>query len=70
MEFDYGRKVVDSIKNDKVQEISGSTMTKAGRLAMELSNEKKRLKLELQELQAEYMEVQTNNPNRDQRLVC
>ncbi|MGB0476460.1 MAG: hypothetical protein ACPGJT_06550, partial [Candidatus Poseidoniaceae archaeon] len=34
--------------------LAGSTMTKAGRLAMELSQEKKRLKQELEELQTEY----------------
>ena len=37
-------------------------MTKAGRLAMELSNEKKRLKQELMELQAEYDEVKPTTP--------
>ena len=55
-------KIVDSIKDDKIQEISGSTLTKAGRLAMELSNEKKRLKLELQELQAEYEDIKPTTP--------
>ena len=35
----------------------GSSMTKAGRLAMELSHEKKRLKQELEELQTEYDEI-------------
>ena len=37
-------------------------MTKAGRLAMELANEKKRLKQELMELQAEYDEVKPTTP--------
>ena len=55
-------KTIDLVQNDKVQDLSGSTMTKAGRLAMELSNEKKRLKLELQELQAEYEEVKPTTP--------
>ena len=55
-------KSVELVKDDKVQDLSGSTMTKAGRLAMELSNEKKRLKLELQELQAEYEEVKPTTP--------
>ena len=59
-------KTIDLVQNDKVQDLSGSTMTKAGRLAMELSNEKKRLKLELQELQAEYEEVK---PTRIVELV-
>ena len=53
---------IDVLTNDKVQDLSSSTMTKAGRLAMELSNEKKRLKQELLELQAEYDEVKPTTP--------
>ena len=37
--------------NETIPSLAGSTMTKAGRLAMELSHEKKRLKQELEELQ-------------------
>ena len=37
-------------------------MTKAGRLAMELSHEKKRLKQELEELQTEYDEIKPTTP--------
>ena len=37
-------------------------MTKAGRLAMELSHEKKRLKQELEELQTEYDEIKPITP--------
>mgnify|MGYP006271787901 CR=1 FL=1 len=37
--------------NDPNSPLTGSSMTKAGRLAMELSHEKKRLKQELEELQ-------------------
>ena len=55
-------KAVELVKDDKVQELSGSAMTKAGRLAKELSNEENRLKLELQELQAEYEEVKPTTP--------
>ena len=55
-------KAVELVKDDQVQDLSGSAMTKAGRLAMEFSNEKKRLKLELQELQAEYEEVKPTTP--------
>ena len=40
--------------NEANTSLSGSSMTKAGRLAMELSQEKKRLKQELEELQTEY----------------
>ncbi len=36
--------------NETNSSLAGSTMTKAGRLAMELSHEKKRLKQELEEL--------------------
>ena len=56
------QKAVELVKDDKVQELSGSAMTKAGRLAKELSNEENRLKLELQELQAEYEEVKPTTP--------
>jgi len=38
--------------NEKIEEISSGAMTKAGRLAMELANEKKRLNQELKEFQA------------------
>ena len=55
-------KAVELVKDDKVQDLSGSAMTKAGRLAMEFSNEKKRLKLELQELQAEYEDIKPTTP--------
>ena len=55
-------KSIDLVQNDKVKDLSGSAMTKAGRLAMELSNEKRRLKQELSELQAEYDEVKPTTP--------
>ena len=42
--------------------ITGSTMTKAGRLAMELSHEKRRLKQELEELQTEYDDIKPTTP--------
>ena len=48
--------------NEKIEEISSGAMTKAGRLAMELANEKKRLNQELKELQAEYDEVKPTTP--------
>ena len=50
-------KNAEAISNEKIEDISGGAMTKAGRLAMELANEKKRLNQELKELQAEYDEV-------------
>ena len=42
--------------------LAGSAMTKAGRLAMELSHEKRRLKQELEELQTEYDEIKPTTP--------
>ena len=36
-------KNAEAISNEKIEDISGGVMTKAGRLAMELANEKKRL---------------------------
>ena len=49
--------VISDQVNDTNSQLAGSTMTKAGRLAMELSHEKKRLKQELEELQTEYDEL-------------
>ena len=48
--------------NETNPSLSGSAMTKAGRLAMELSHEKKRLKQELEELQTEYDEIKPTTP--------
>jgi hypothetical protein len=42
--------------------LTGSAMTKAGRLAMELSHEKRRLKQELEELQTEYDDIKPTTP--------
>ncbi len=42
--------------------LTGSAMTKAGRLAMELSHEKRRLKQELEELQSEYDDIKPTTP--------
>ena len=55
-------KNAEAITNEKIEDISGGAMTKAGRLAMELANEKKRLNQELKELQAEYDEVKPTTP--------
>ncbi len=55
-------KNIEILSNEKVNEITSGTMTKAGRLAMELANEKKRLNQELKELQAEYDEVKPTTP--------
>lgn len=55
-------KNIEILSNEKVNEITSGTMTKAGRLAMELANEKKRLNQELKEPQAEYDEVKPTTP--------
>ena len=49
--------VISDQVNDQNSQLAGSTITKAGRLAMELSHEKKRLKQELEELQTEYLSL-------------
>ena len=54
--------VISDQVNDTNSQLAGSTMTKAGRLAMELSHEKKRLKQELEELQTEYDEIKPTTP--------
>jgi|TARA_B100001741_G_C16449433_1_gene549665 hypothetical protein len=55
-------KTIDLVNHQNVEEIPGSTLTKAGRLQRELTNEKKRLAKELEELQAEYDEVKPTTP--------
>ena len=54
--------VISYKPNEANTSLSGSAMTKAGRLAMELSQEKKRLKQELEELQTEYDEIKPTTP--------
>ena len=54
--------VIADQTNDSNSYLAGSSMTKAGRLAMELSHEKKRLKQELEELQTEYDEIKPTTP--------
>ena len=54
--------VIADQTNDSNSSLAGSSMTKAGRLAMELSHEKKRLKQELEELQTEYDEIKPTTP--------
>jgi hypothetical protein len=53
-------------ETNEISEISsnltGSAMTKAGRLAMELSHEKRRLKQELEELQSDYDDTKPTTP--------
>jgi len=59
---DKNLKVISDQVADPASPLTGSTMTKAGRLAMELSHEKKRLKQELEELQTEYDEIKPTTP--------
>ena len=54
--------VIADQTNESNSSLVGSSMTKAGRLAMELSHEKKRLKQELEELQTEYDEIKPTTP--------
>ena len=54
--------VISDQANYHSSPLAGSSMTKAGRLAMELSHEKKRLKQELEELQTEYDEIKPTTP--------
>ena len=54
--------LVSDKSNETAPNLAGSSMTKAGRLAMELSHEKKRLKQELEELQTEYDEIKPTTP--------
>ena len=54
--------VISELANVANSPLAGSSMTKAGRLAMELSHEKKRLKQELEELQTEYDEIKPTTP--------
>jgi hypothetical protein len=55
-------KVSSEISEDIHEKFEGSTMSKAGRLAMELSQERKRLQQELEELQAEADELRPTTP--------
>lgn len=53
----------DNIVSDEIHDqFEGSTMSKAGRLAMELAQERKRLKQELEELQAEADDLRPTTP--------
>ena len=51
-----------NVSNEIHEKFEGSTMSKAGRLAMELAQEKKRLAQELAELQAEADDLRPTTP--------
>lgn len=62
MENTEQEKLESDIKQETVEKYEKSTMSKAGKLAMELAEEKRRLKQELEELQTEYDGVKPTTP--------
>lgn len=54
--------IEEDIADDIKDRYKGSTMSKAGRLAMELAQERKRLRQELEELQAEADDLRPTTP--------
>jgi|TARA_R110000764_G_scaffold71900_1_gene147829 hypothetical protein len=55
-------RVEGQLSSEVQSEFSGSTMSKAGRLAMELNVERKRLKQEMEELQLEVEDLKPATP--------
>jgi len=55
-------KLESDVKAETKEKYDRSTMSKAGKLAMELAEEKRRLKQELEELQTEYDGVKPTTP--------
>jgi hypothetical protein len=55
-------KIESDVKAETVEKYEKSTMSKAGKLAMELAEEKRRLVKELEELQVEYEGVKPTTP--------
>lgn len=55
-------KLEQEISSDIKERYEGSTMSKAGKLAMELAQERKRLQQELSELQAEADDLRPTTP--------
>ncbi len=56
------QKLESDVKKETKDKYEKSTMSKAGKLAMELAEEKRRLKQELEELQTEYDGVKPTTP--------
>ena len=52
----------DIVSEETQEQFKGSTMSKAGKLAMELATEKKRLQQELDDLQVQYEEIKPTTP--------
>ena len=55
-------KIENEIHDDVKEQFKGSQMSKAGKLAMELAQERKRLNQELEELQAEAEDLRPTTP--------
>jgi hypothetical protein len=55
-------KLESEVKQETKEKYNKSTMSKAGKLAMELAEEKRRLTQELEELQTEYEGVKPTTP--------
>tara|TARA_Y100000385_G_C13079120_1_gene632966 strand:+ start:1997 stop:2410 length:414 start_codon:yes stop_codon:yes gene_type:complete len=55
-------KIEEKLSSEVREEFANSTMTKAGRLAMELNAERKRLKQELAEMQIEVEDLKPATP--------
>ncbi len=62
METAEQEKLESDVKAETKEKYDRSTMSKAGKLAMELAEEKRRLKQELEELQTEYDGVKPTTP--------
>ena len=62
MENTEQEKLESDVKQETKDKYDKSTMSKAGKLAMELAEEKRRLKQELEELQTEYDGVKPTTP--------
>ena len=56
--------IEENLPSQVKEDFEGSTMSKAGKLAMELNKERKRLKQEMEELQLEVEDFKASNSYR------
>ena len=56
------KNIEENLPNQVKEDFEGSTMSKAGKLAMELNKERKRLKQEMEELQLEVEDLKQATP--------
>ena len=56
------KNIEENLPNQVKEDFEGSTMSKAGKLAMELNKERKRLKQEMEELQLEVEDLKPATP--------